>query len=309
MTEQIQPLNSEDIAYLAAAPLLVVAMDFDGTLAPFSDDPAACRAETGAMDALKDLAAMPGTHVMVISGRNLQQLAGATELDPAIAALAPAPGSGSLDGAPTPDSSAGAVAPASPHSAHAAPAGIVRMIGSHGAEAADGPALALTDAQKELLSQLARFAERQAARCAGMWVERKPLSVGLHTRTAVDPAIAADAIAEYQDFAQENPACKVTLGKNILEVAVSTATKGRYVQSFLEAFEQNAGRPVDAVVFAGDDTTDETVMEMLTPGRDLGIKVGDGASAGNRHLAATTDVRDFLLALRDARSQRLSIGS
>lgn len=277
LNRRIPPLTQEDIAYLAAAQQLVVAMDFDGTLAPFSDDPSACRAEPGAMEALHVLAALPGTHVMVISGRNLQQLAGATELDPATAARAGAPGVDS---------------------------DVIRMIGSHGAEAADGPALELSDFQRQLLDELEAYAEQQASRCAGMWVERKPLSIGLHTRTAQDRTIAADAVAAYQSFALQHSACSVTLGKDILEVAVSTATKGGYVSSFLEAFERATGHPVDAVVFAGDDTTDETVLSKLNPSRDIGIKVGDGDSAANRHLNGTTDVRDFLVSLLHARSTR-----
>lgn len=269
--EPIAPVTEGDVAYLAGASQLVVAMDFDGTLAPFSDDPAACRAEAGAMEALDDLANLPGTTVLVISGRNLQQLAGATLLDPARAAQAGEPGDG-----------------------------VIRMVGSHGAEAADGPAIALSDVQRELLGELAQFAEAQAKRSPGMWVERKPLSVGLHVRTAEDKAVAADAISEFQEFALENTTCKVTLGKDILEVAVSQASKGGYMSALLERMSPAA----DAMVFAGDDTTDETVMAILREGRDIGIKVGEGPSAGNRRLCSTTDVRDFLMRLAQERSER-----
>ena len=55
-----RPLSDQDIASLAAAPDLLVAMDFDGTLAHFSDDPYGVRAVDGAIDALTDLAAHHG---------------------------------------------------------------------------------------------------------------------------------------------------------------------------------------------------------------------------------------------------------
>lgn len=63
---------------LARAPLLLVASDFDGTLAPIVSDPARAEADRESLVALKSLAAMPQTHVAIISGRALHDLAGRT---------------------------------------------------------------------------------------------------------------------------------------------------------------------------------------------------------------------------------------
>lgn len=63
---------------LARVPILLVATDFDGTIAPIVSDPAAAEADREAMTALKALAAMPQTHVAVISGRALGDLAART---------------------------------------------------------------------------------------------------------------------------------------------------------------------------------------------------------------------------------------
>lgn len=66
----------------AALPRVLVAVDFDGTLAPLVDDPMTSRALPGAMDLLDSLAELPDTWVAIVSGRALaalRQLTGAGE--------------------------------------------------------------------------------------------------------------------------------------------------------------------------------------------------------------------------------------
>lgn len=75
-----EPLDLErELAHkleaLAALPVLLVASDFDGTLAPIVLDPAAARPVAGAVEALDALASLPRTDVAVISGRGRRQLA------------------------------------------------------------------------------------------------------------------------------------------------------------------------------------------------------------------------------------------
>jgi len=59
---------------IARTPLLLVATDFDGTLAPIVSDPAVAEADREAIVALRTLSEMPQTHVAVISGRALGDL-------------------------------------------------------------------------------------------------------------------------------------------------------------------------------------------------------------------------------------------
>jgi trehalose 6-phosphate phosphatase len=61
---------------LARTPVLLVATDYDGTLAPIVRDPAEARPLREAVIALRLLAALPNTHVAVISGRALRDLGG-----------------------------------------------------------------------------------------------------------------------------------------------------------------------------------------------------------------------------------------
>jgi trehalose 6-phosphate phosphatase len=73
-----------DIAGLAAAPELLVALDFDGTLAPIVAVPADARALPAALDAIYGLAALPGTTVVLVSGRALADLATVSGLGPPV---------------------------------------------------------------------------------------------------------------------------------------------------------------------------------------------------------------------------------
>jgi trehalose 6-phosphate phosphatase len=64
-----------DLAGVAAAPELLVALDFDGTLAPIVNVPADARALPAAVTAIHGLAALPATRVVLVSGRAVADLA------------------------------------------------------------------------------------------------------------------------------------------------------------------------------------------------------------------------------------------
>lgn len=65
---------------LARTPQLLVACDYDGTIAPIVDDPMAAHPRPETVIALRALASLPNTHVAVISGRSLRDLAGLSRL-------------------------------------------------------------------------------------------------------------------------------------------------------------------------------------------------------------------------------------
>ncbi len=253
---------------------LLIAMDFDGTLAPFSDNPLACRAEDGTIEALVNAAALPGVESMVISGRNLGNLITATQLQ--------------LPSA-------------------------VHLVGSHGAEPAPTtggtidaqlgqPHPQLSPEQLHLWQRLSEVAHEAAKAAPGVWVELKPLAVGLHSRTAEDPHAAAMATERYRKFAETQPAAKITEGKSILEVAVDATSKGDYIQAFC------AEHGIDRVIFAGDDTTDESVLQVLRHGHDIGIHVDSDRTgkptAAEFGLGSTVAMRDYLQQLVEQLSSR-----
>jgi trehalose-phosphatase len=69
-----------DLVELARTPRLLVACDFDGTLAPITADPWSVRPMPEAVTALRLLAGLPETTAAVISGRALRELAAMSRL-------------------------------------------------------------------------------------------------------------------------------------------------------------------------------------------------------------------------------------
>src|SRR3981189_2244921 len=65
---------------IARTPQLLVACDYDGTLAPIVDDPTHAAPLPEAVAAIRRLAALPRTPVAVVSGRALRDLAALSRL-------------------------------------------------------------------------------------------------------------------------------------------------------------------------------------------------------------------------------------
>ena len=65
----------ERIRQLARVPTLLVACDYDGTVAPLVDNPMDATANRDSVAAMRALAELGNTHVTVISGRSLRDLA------------------------------------------------------------------------------------------------------------------------------------------------------------------------------------------------------------------------------------------
>ncbi len=78
-TESLGDLG-ERIRHLARVPNLVVACDYDGTLAPHVDDPMAARANRDSVTALRSMADLANTTVCIVSGRALRDLAALSRL-------------------------------------------------------------------------------------------------------------------------------------------------------------------------------------------------------------------------------------
>ncbi|BCJ34432.1 trehalose-phosphatase [Actinocatenispora thailandica] len=79
-TEPLDAALRETLGRLARVPQLLVAVDYDGTLAPIVDDPAAARPLPEAVAALRALAELAQTKVAVVSGRSLRDLAALSRL-------------------------------------------------------------------------------------------------------------------------------------------------------------------------------------------------------------------------------------
>lgn len=225
---------SEALAAAAASDSLLVALDFDGTLAPFTENPEDSRPLPAAQRALDALVALPRTTVAVVSGRPLDFLR--TVVDPRRRMVLSGSHGAEVDLGPT----------------------------SGGAGDAE---IELSAPQRELLDRAVAATRRLVSRHPGSHAELKPAGVAFHTRPLRDPVEAERALAEMTEEYSRLPGLRITPGEHVVECSVLSATKGDGL-----AVIRSAVQP-DATVFAGDDVTDEDALAVLGA-RDVGIKVG-----------------------------------
>lgn len=80
LTDVMDPELRAAIGRIARVPQLLVACDYDGTLAPIVEDPSKAVPLPEAVAAVRALAALPQTTVAVVSGRALRDLAALSRL-------------------------------------------------------------------------------------------------------------------------------------------------------------------------------------------------------------------------------------
>jgi trehalose 6-phosphate phosphatase len=187
----------------AARPLLV-ALDFDGTLAPLQDDPSRSRILPAGVDALARLAGSDGVAIALVSGRAMNDLH----------ALAEVPVGTYLVGS------------------HGAERARVTRFGL------DRDVVRLTDEQADRLAALGAEAAQVARGRDGVWVESKPTAVVVHTRLA-PPEVAEPAEAEAIALG-ERLGAGVLHGKDVVEISVLRASKGEA----MTALRGELGAPV-----------------------------------------------------------------
>ncbi|NLF06018.1 MAG: trehalose-phosphatase [Actinomycetales bacterium] len=191
---------TQALAALAADPSRVLlALDFDGTLAPLVDHPLDARPLPASMAAVERIAAA-GVHVALVSGRGLEELSTVT---------GPVPEGTWLVGS------------------HGAEFGRIRD-GVYVLEPFELSPEALSK-QDELMT----VAEDIAARHEGVLAQRKPTTVLVHTKMA-HPDVEALATAEAVALGNAH-SLKTVVGKHIVEIAVHTAHKGEGVDALRRA--------------------------------------------------------------------------
>ncbi|MDG5484403.1 trehalose-phosphatase [Mycolicibacterium gadium] len=167
----------------------------------------------------------------------------------------------------------------------------VHLVGSHGAEFDTGFA---HDIDEGLLNRIIAELNEIAADKPGVTVETKPASVALHVRNA-SPG-DGEAALDQARRASDTWDAHATAGKAVLEFAVIQTDKGEAVDILRE---QNAAT---AVVFLGDDVTDEKAFARLRDG-DIGVKVGPGDTAAGFRIESPDDVAEAMVYLLNARRQ------
>jgi trehalose-phosphatase len=188
MSEEAQAALTTAIA--ATARPLLVALDFDGTLAPLQDDPSASRIIPAGVDVLARVGAQPEVSLALVSGRALHDLH----------ALAEVPEGTFLIGS------------------HGAERARVTRFGL------DRDVVQLTDDEADRLASLGARAAGIVRGKDGVWVETKPTAVVVHTRLAQDEdrhEAEAAALALGAELGSG-----VLHGKDVVEISVLHASKG-----------------------------------------------------------------------------------
>jgi trehalose 6-phosphate phosphatase len=166
----------------------------------------------------------------------------------------------------------------------------VHLVGSHGAEFDTGFS---HDIDEDLLARITDELSAIAVRYPGVTVETKPASVALHVRNAA-AADGESALAAAREAAQAWDA-EATAGKAVLEFAVINTDKGEAIDILRDRYG------AAAVVFFGDDVTDEKAFRRLRDG-DIGVKVGPGDTLAEYRVDDPAEVADALELLLEQRS-------
>lgn len=177
---------------LARTKRLLVALDFDGTLAPEVDDPEKARALPEARTAVLRLLGMPNTRVALVSGRALRSLEQVADL-PDTALLV---GSHGIE---------------------------IRL---------DSPDIQLTLDTAELrqVGLLNEVLNEVADSVDQVWLEPKPAGFALHTRLATEHNSRVAHLVARSEASAEIAGLTIRQGKNVLEFSVRSTTKGEALE-------------------------------------------------------------------------------
>jgi trehalose-phosphatase len=203
---------------------LLVAVDFDGTLAPIVPIPEAARLPTAARAALVRLALRPDTDLAIVSGRALE------DLRPRVG---------------IPD-----LYYAGNHGLEIEGPGIQEV---HQEAALARPRI--SGCADELRSALALE--------QGVILEDKGLTLTVHYRQAPDHAAAGRIRKLIRGACADRPGLRISEGKKVIEIRPAVEwDKGRATRFLLESLDV-AAASLAPVIFIGDDRTDEDAFRAL----------------------------------------------
>jgi trehalose 6-phosphate phosphatase len=248
--------GKEGLAALLAEPgRAVIALDFDGTLAPIVPDPDSARAHPAAVPALARLGPRVGS-IAVVTGR------------PAGVAVR----YGGFAGVP----------------------GLERLVvlGHYGAErwdAASGEvhAPAPHPGVDAVRAELPGFLDRIGA-WRGTWIEDKGRAVAVHTRRTEDPQAAFEALREPVAELAAQHGLIVEPGRAVLELRPPGMDKGVALNDYLR--EVRAG----PVLYAGDDLGDLAAFGAVEKRRAAGLP-GLLVCSGNEEVAELAARADLVV--------------
>jgi len=248
---------------LAARDRILVALDFDGTLAPIVANPADARPLPRSTEAITALVDLAGTSVVVVSGRPLEQLRRLVH----------------------PGQRVGLVG------SHGAEIDMRHLLTESEVMVTPAGDDVLDEDELQLLAHLRDAVAAIVAEHPGTQLEEKPTAVVLHTRQA-DRGAAIGATGDALQGPGRWPGVHVMRGKEVVELAVTDVTKGRAVRRVRARLGLHRG----GVLYAGDDATDERAFAVLDDDAgDVTVKVGAGRTAARHRVAGPLDLAELLV--------------
>lgn len=253
-----RPLQAH-LAYIGLmvrqAPLIHLFSDFDGTLTPIKPRPEDCLLAPEFVRLLAAIAASPGCHVGLVSGRSLADLRPRVGLDE--------------------------ISYAGNHG--------LEIVGP-GFSFAEAASAARREDLQSLLALLRPIVET----CPGAWIEDKGLSASIHYRQSkAEDSLALKRRLDVakQELAWPAFFC-FRRGKEVLEIRPDVAwhkgTAANWLSRQFNPEGLNAFR-----IYLGDDRTDEDAFRACSKG--LTIRVGPpAATAAEYHLPSSAEVMAFL---------------
>jgi len=173
------------------------------------------------------------------------------------------------------------------------------LVGTHGVEFDDG--FAIPPEAAALRARLLDELRPLVAAVPGAALEEKIASVAVHVRNAESDA-GEKLLAGVAEGPGSWPGVHSTAGKKVLELAVVETSKG----TALDVLRERTG--ADAVLFLGDDVTDEKAFAVLRPATgDVGVKVGPGPTAAEYRVDDPEQVVGLFALLSEER--RLHVGT
>ena len=252
---------------ISKADCVLLACDFDGTLAPIAPRPEAARILPESATALGRLTALPSVAVAIVSGR---ALADVREL----AGLAGVIYSGNHG----------------------------MEIQGPGIDAMDDVATTLRPVMLRIHQELATI----SGRYEGAFVEDKGLSLSVHYRLVPDQLESEFEAAVHKACADILATGDVIVvrGKKVLDIRPAVASdKGKAMRFLRESVTERAGGRAHLPIYVGDDTTDEDAFREVNASGGLSVFVGpmDRPTDAAWRVGSPTDVTWFLGALLEAR--------
>jgi trehalose 6-phosphate synthase/phosphatase len=240
---------------LAQTDKLLVALDFDGVVAPIvprAEDARPLPRTKAAIDALTEL---PNVQVAFVSGRSLASLRSCASPGEKVALIG----------------------------SHGAEQYIPNLDRQQ--------TLTLTKDQERTLARAEKALKNVARKHNGAWVEIKPAGVVLHVRQVKEDDQEQASVEAMQRVYVEAPSAHVSRGKSVVEVAVLKSHKGEGIEALREYYEPTSVLFMGDDV---TDENGFAALAQGPGHPDVGVKVGPGATGAAVRLNSPEEVAEFL---------------